>query len=107
MAIKSKPGMWASLRTWCQGLIAGQAALYSAADRKRLKLAGLAIVAAILVGGVGAFLQRQASLFFNALVVALIISQGLIGACRIRAQEKMSYILMVASLLVLLMSFAF
>lgn len=107
MAARRMHAMWEHLQARCLGMIARQKALYDDADWRRLKRAGLIIVAAILLGMVGAILQRQPSLFFNALVVASILSQGLIGACRLQEQERVSYFLMVASLLLLLMSFAF
>jgi hypothetical protein len=104
---KNKPSVAARIKRWWRGFSASQTALHSSADRKRLRSAGGVIAAGIAVGAVGAYTQWHAKFFFNALIVALIVSQGLIGACFLRQQARWSYFLMAASLAALLMSFAF
>ncbi|MCD9030865.1 hypothetical protein LDO32_03835 [Luteimonas sp. Y-2-2-4F] len=103
----NKPSVAARIKEWWRELSASQTEPHSSTDRKRLRRAGCVIAAGIAVGAVGAYTQWHPKFFFNALVLALIVSQGLIGACSLQHQVRWSYFLMVASLAVLLMSFAF
>lgn len=93
-----RPGLIRKTRARLENFRASQAALHSSADKKRLRRAGWVIILGIAVGSVGAITQWQAKFFFNAMIVSMIVAQGIIGACSLPKQARWSYFLMGASL---------
>lgn len=77
---------------------------YADPDKRRLAIAFYLIGLALVIGLVGIISGRHATVYFNLVSVTLICVQGAVGACNLRDQPAISYILAFASIVILVFS---